>query len=124
MYEGVKVWLDGAVLHEQGWANDEPLGDGKVGVGTWSGTASFDNLKVYSGTPPPPPFAVLDIWQAAGGISLRGPVPAAQYTYTVESRDSLTEGDWSEEGTLNEFGEWYDSWAPAFRTRFYRIRKE
>jgi hypothetical protein len=44
---GVKVWLDGAPLHEQPWANGVPLGDGKVGVGTWSATARFDNLVVF-----------------------------------------------------------------------------
>jgi len=124
-YEGVKVWLDGDLLHDQPWKNDVPLGDGKVGVGTWSGTSSFDNLKVYSGTPPPPPFAVLDISQTPGGyIFLYGPAPILPSTYTVEYRDSLTEGDWQPGGILGEYGEWYDTEASGARTRFYKIRKE
>ena len=42
------VWLDDVPIHNQAWANGVPLGDGKVGVGTWSATARFDNLVVSS----------------------------------------------------------------------------
>jgi hypothetical protein len=44
---GVMVWLNEALIHNQPWANGAPLGDGKVGVGTWSATARFDNFVVF-----------------------------------------------------------------------------
>jgi len=43
---GVKVWLDGVLRHDHAWANDEPLGDGQVGLGTYAATSSFDNFMV------------------------------------------------------------------------------
>jgi len=43
---GVAVRLNQALIHRQSWANGVPLGDGKVGVGTWSATAGFDNFVV------------------------------------------------------------------------------
>jgi hypothetical protein len=44
----VIVWLNDVPVHNQAWANGVPLGDGKVGVGTWSATARFDNFVVSS----------------------------------------------------------------------------
>ncbi len=46
-FGGVIVWLNKALIHNQSWANWAPLGDGKVGVGTWSASARFDNFFVF-----------------------------------------------------------------------------
>ena len=43
---GVKVWVDGILQHNQTWANGQPLGDGKVGVGTYEAVSGFDNFRV------------------------------------------------------------------------------
>jgi hypothetical protein len=46
-FGGVMVWLNDVLIHNQPWANGVPLGDGKVGVGTWSASARFDNFVVF-----------------------------------------------------------------------------
>jgi hypothetical protein len=46
---GVKVWVNDVLQHDQPWADEIPLGDMKVGVGTYAGASAFDNFSVYLG---------------------------------------------------------------------------
>jgi len=63
----VKVWLNGILRHDEPWVNDTPLGDAKVGVGTWAGTSSFDNLMVRVVVP-----AAGRTWYVDGAIASPG----------------------------------------------------
>ncbi len=45
---GVRVWVDNVLQHDQPWVDGQPLGDAKVGVGTYAAVSGFDNLRVHS----------------------------------------------------------------------------
>ncbi len=103
----VKVWLwDGwewDLLHDQPWANGQPLGDGKVGVGTYAGSSKFDNVHVYTGTQTrlfehfddgvANGFAVVggawqvvyNVFEKVSGTSLSAPVTAGSAILMIEA---------------------------------------
>ncbi len=129
-FEGVQVRLAGVLLHDQPWANGEPLGDGNVGVGNWAGASKFGNLTVSVISPGLAAFFGIDLRPAPGGVSLEWSRALFEKDsiFTVEFRDSLTEGEWT---PLAPVDQWptparhcTDLSAADPSTRFYRIRGE
>ncbi len=130
-FSGVKVWLDETLLHDRPWADDEPLGDGKVGLGNYSGSSKFANLAVSAIVPDLFPFFGLGIWPTAEGyiaLEWARELFGKDSLFTVEYRDSLTQGEWT---TLPPTDQWpipetfcTDTSAGQSPTRFYRIRGE
>ena len=45
-WKGVAVWVNDVLQHDQTWANDWPLGDGNIGLGTIAASTKFDDLIV------------------------------------------------------------------------------
>jgi hypothetical protein len=100
-----------------------------VGVGTFDSTATFDNLHVYTVEPGPILFSIIDLRLTGdGNIFLDWSDLGPDYAYTVEFRESLTEGSWipvqpagqSPTSATN----WVDSTLSGRSTRFYRIKSE
>jgi photosystem II stability/assembly factor-like uncharacterized protein len=130
-FEDVTVWLDGILLHEQPWLSGEPLGDGQVGLGNYGGTSKFANVAVSMISAGVSPFFGLGM-----GVTPQGHI-ALEWSralfdkdsvYTVEFRDSLTEGEWvalppGDQWPISETF-WTDTSASPSPTRFYRIRGE
>lgn len=130
-FSGVKVWLDETLLHDQPWANDEPLGDGNVGVGNYGGTSRFANVAVSAISPGVSPFFGFGVWRTPEGhvaLEWARELFDMDSVFTVEFRDSLTEGEWvplppGEQWPISETF-WTDTSVSPSPTRFYRIRGE
>lgn len=45
-WKRVMVWVNDVLQHDQTWANDWPLGDGNIGLGTIAASTKFDDLIV------------------------------------------------------------------------------
>ena len=130
-FRGVTVWLDERLLHEQPWAGGEPLGDGKVGVGNWSGASRFANLAVSVISPGLFPFFGFGVWRTPEGhvaLEWARELFGMDSVFTVEFRESLTEGGWvalppGDQWPIPETF-WTDPSAAGSPTRFYRVRGE
>jgi hypothetical protein len=87
---GVKVWLNDVLRHDEPWANDMPLGDARIGLGTYEAASSFDNLNVYQA-----PLPSGRIWYVDGnmGASGDGTAWAKAFRTVQEGIDAASDGD-------------------------------
>jgi hypothetical protein len=87
---GVKVWLNDVLRHDEPWANDAPLGDARIGLGTYEAASSFDNLNVY-----PAPLPSGRIWYVDGnmGASGDGTTWPNAFRTIQEGIDAASDGD-------------------------------
>jgi hypothetical protein len=87
---GVKVWLNDILRHDEPWADDMPLGDARIGLGTYAASSSFDNLNVYAA-----PLPVGGIWYVDGnmGASGDGTTWPKAFRTIQEGIDAASDGD-------------------------------
>ena len=87
---GVKVWLNNVLRHDEPWANDMPLGDARIGLGTYEAASSFDNLNVYAA-----PLPSGGIWYVDGnmGASGDGTTWPKAFRTVQEGIDAASDGD-------------------------------
>ncbi|NQT84908.1 hypothetical protein HQ563_17970 [bacterium] len=89
-WAGVKVWVDGVLQHDEPWADDIPLGDGRVAVGTCVASSSFDNVIVRAAEGPTGRVWYVD---ASAGWSGDGTTWAKAFNTVQKGIDAASHGD-------------------------------
>ena len=120
---GVRVWVNYVLLHNQRWAQNEPLGDGNVGVGTFAGAASFDNIILSLGNIP---VSLLDFRLTPAGAFFLSWRSTEQGPFTVEASTNMVSWTALGNGTAQAGGtfEFLDTASPVFANRFYRVKHQ